>query len=186
MGLCASPFLVQAPGRAAPAAQGAKKGPSSIAMVDVGYLLKNHPTMNARMEEIKAEMARVQEEIESRRSALVKENEALGATYQSDTPEYKQKQESLITAESKLKDDFKGKEKEFADKQAAVIYDSAQSINKAITLIASDYDLVLRYNRDQNEMDPSKPQSINFSLQRDVLYHNAGIDLTEMVLAALK
>lgn len=188
MGLCTTPFLGQVPSGAAPAAQGAKKGPSSIALVDVGYILKNHPNMNANMEEIKAEMARFQEEIESHRNALLKENEALGADYEADTPEFKQKQESLITAESKLRIEFKSKEKEFADKQATVIYNSAQSINKAITLIASDlnYDLVLRYSREQNEMDPMKPQSVNFSLQRDVLYHNSGIDVTEMVLAVLK
>jgi hypothetical protein len=80
-----------------------------------------------------------------------------------------------------------GKEKEFAEKQATVIFKSYQSINRAIKLVAEHlaYDVVLRYSREQNEMDPKKPQSVNFGVQRDVLYHNPGIDVTEMVLAVL-
>lgn len=188
MGLCAAPTFGQAQGGAAPAAAGPKQGPSSIALVDVGYILKNHPNMNANMEAIKAEMTQAQEDIESRRTALLKDQEAISTMFQPDTPGFKQKQESLLTAESKLRVDFMGKEKEFAEKQAAVIFNSYQSINRAIGLVAGhlNYDLVLRYSREQNEMDPKKPQSVNFGVQRDVLYHNPGIDVTEMVLAVLK
>ena len=188
MGLCAAPTLGQAPGGAAQQPSGPQKIPSSIGLVDVGYILKNHPNMNANMEAIKAEMTQAQEDIESRRTALLKDQESIGTMFQPDTPSFKQKQESLLTQESKLRVDFMGKEKEFAEKQAAVIYNSYQSINKAIEAVAryKSYDLMLRYSREQNEMDPKKPQSVNFGVQRDVLYHNPGIDETEMVLAVLK
>ncbi len=188
MGFCAAPSVFgQAPaaGQAAPA--GPKTGPSSIALVDVGYILKNHPNMNANMEAIKSEMTQAQEDIESRRTALLKDQESIGKMFEPDSPQFKQKQESLISAESKLRVDFMGKEKEFAEKQATVIFKSYQSINRAIKLVADHlaYDVVLRYSREQNEMDPKKPQSVNFGVQRDVLYHNPGIDVTEMVLAVL-
>ncbi|MCY2982078.1 MAG: OmpH family outer membrane protein [Planctomycetota bacterium] len=188
MGFCAAPSVFgQAPaaGQAAPA--GPKIGASSIALVDVGYILNNHPNMNANMEAIKAEMTAAQEDIESRRTALLKDQESIGKTFEPDSPQFKQKQESLISAESKLRVDFMGKEKEFAEKQATVIFKSYQSINRAIKLVAEHlaYDVVLRYSREQNEMDPKKPQSVNFGVQRDVLYHNPGIDVTEMVLLVL-
>ena len=181
--------LGQAPNgspQAAPA--GPKVGPSSIALVDVGYILKNHPNMNANMEGIKAEMTQAQEDIESRRTALLKDQEAIGKMFEADTPQFKQKQESLISQESKLRVDFMGKEKEFAEKQANVILNSYESINRAIKAVAShyQYDVVLRYSREQNEMDAKKPQSVNFGIQRDVLYFNPGIDVTEVVLAVLK
>ncbi len=181
--------LGQAPAgspQAAPA--GPKVGASSIALVDVGYILKNHPNMNANMEGIKAEMTQAQEDIESRRTALLKDQEAIGKMFEADTPQFKQKQESLISQESKLRVDFMGKEKEFAEKQANVILNSYQSINRAITAVAShyQYDVVLRYSREQNDMDAKKPQSVNFGIQRDVLYFNPGIDVTEVVLAVLK
>ena len=144
--------------------------------------------MNANMEGIKAEMTQAQEDIESRRKTLLADQEMIGKTFEADTPQFKQKQESLISQESKLRVDFMGKEKEFAEKQANVVFKSYQSINRAIALVAShyQYDVVLRYSREQNEMDPKKPQTVNFGIQRDVLFHNPGIDVTEMVLAVLK
>ena len=140
--------------------------------------------MNANMEGIKAEMTQAQEDIESRRKTLLADQDMIGKTYEPDTPQFKQKQESLISQESKLRVDFMGKEKEFAEKQANVIFKSYQSINRAITLVAKHYkyDVVLRYSREQNEMDPKKPQTVNFGIQRDVLFHNECIDVTEIVL----
>jgi len=190
MGFFAVPAaLGQAPAGSPQAAPtGPLVPPSRIALVDVGYILKNHPNMNANMEGIKAEMTQAQEDIEGRRTALLKDQEAIGKMFEADTPQFKQKQESLISAESKLRVDFMGKEKEFAEKQANVILNSYESINRAIKAVAShyQYDVVLRYSREQNEMDPKKPQSVNFGIQRDVLYFNPGIDVTEVVLAVLK
>lgn len=192
MGLCAAPAVFgQAPQQpqqqqAQPGAP--KAGPSSIALVDVGYILKNHPSMNANMESIKAEMAQAQEDIETRRKSLLAESEMVGKNYNADSADYKQKQEALISAESKLRVDFMGKEKEFAEKQAGVILTSYQQINSAIAFVAEHYkyDLVLRYSKEQDQMDAKKPQSVNFGIQRDVLYHNPQIDVTELVLSVVK
>lgn len=191
LGMCAAPSALgqgtQASAQAvAPA--GPKNGPSSIALVDVGYILKQHPTMNTNMEAIKAEMTQAQEDIETRRKSLLAETEMVGKNYNQDSPEFKQKQETLISQESKLRVDFMGKEKEFAEKQAGVIFNSYQSINQAISVVAKhyQYDLVLRYSREQNEMDPKKPQSVNFGIQRDVLFLNPQVDVTELVLNVLK
>ena len=190
MGFFAAPsVLAQAPAAAPQAAPaGPPRIPTSIALVDVGYILKNHPNMNANMEGIKAEMTQAQEEIESRRKALLADQENIVKTFEADSPQFKQKQESMISAESKLRVDFMGKEKEFAEKQANVIYKSYQSINNSIALVAKhyQYDVVLRYSREQNEMDPKKPQTVNFGIQRDILYYNPGVDVTEVVLAVLK
>ncbi len=189
MGFFAAPAVfAQAPAAGAAAQPaGPKVGPTSIALVDVGYILKNHPNMNANMEGLKAEMTQAQEDIETRRKKLLEEQEGIGRTFEADTPQFKQQQENLISRESKLRVDFMGKEKEFAEKQASVIFNSYQSINNAINRVAShyQYDMVLRYSREQNDMDPKKPQTVNFGIQRDILYHNAQIDITEIVLTVL-
>ncbi len=166
---------------------GPKVGPTSIALVDVGYILKNHPNMNANMDALKAEMNQAQEDIENRRKALLEEQEKIGKTFEADSPQFKQQQEGLISRESKLRVDFMGKEKEFAEKQASVIFKSYQSINSAIERVAKhyQYDVVLRYSQEQNEMDPKKPQTVNFGIQRDILFHNEQIDITKIVLSVL-
>jgi hypothetical protein len=45
---------------------------------------------------------------------------------------------------------------------------------------------VLRYSKEQDEMDPKKPQSVNFGLQRDVLFQAPGLDITDYVLFVLR
>lgn len=190
MSFFAAPAVfAQAPTAGAPAAQpaGPKNSPVSIALVDVGYILKNHPNMDANMAGLKAEITQTQEDIETRRKSLLEEQEKIGKMFEADTPQFKQQQESLISRESKLRVDFMGKEKEFAEKQATVIFKSYQSINAAISAVAVhyQYDIVLRYSREQNEMDPKKPQTVNFGIQRDILYHNAQVDITEIVLSVL-
>ena len=194
MGLCAAPSVFgQAPqsqpqqNQAAAQPGAPKAGPSSVAIVDVGYILKKHPTMNANMEAIKAEMTKAQEEIETRRKSLLSESDMVGKNFNADSDDFKKKQEALISAESKVRVDFMGKEKEFAEKQAGVIYNSYQQINNAIALVANHYhyDLVIRYSREQNEMDPKKPNTVNFGIQRDVLFYNPQIDVTDLVLNVL-
>ena len=57
--------------------------------------------MEANMAGLKEEMSRAQEDIENRRKSLLQEQESIGTAYQPDSQEFKQKQESLISRESK-------------------------------------------------------------------------------------
>lgn len=194
MGICSASAMAQAPAANVPQSaqpqqpQGPKTGATSVALVDVGFLLKNHPTMNAEMEKIKAEMQAAQDQIEARRKELLSQSEAIGKNLESSSPEFKQKQEELLNAESKLRVDFMGKEKEFAEKQAGVVYKSYQDITNAISTVASHYkyDLVLRFSKEQNEMDYKKPRTVDFGIQRDVVYQAPGMDLTDIVLYVLR
>ena len=98
MGICAAQSVFgQAPQAQQAQPVGPKNGPSSIALVDVGHILKNHPTMNKEMEGIKAEMTKAQEEIETRRKSLLAETEMVQKNYDTNTADFKQKQEQLIS-----------------------------------------------------------------------------------------
>lgn len=191
MGICSASAMAQAPaanGQQPQQPQGPKTGPTSVALVDVGFLLKNHPTMNAEMEKIKAEMQAAQDQIEARRKELLSQSEAIGKNLESSSPEFKQKQEELLNAESKLRVDFMGKEKEFAERQAGVVYKSYQDITTAISTVANHYkfDLVIRFSKEQNEMDYKKPRTVDFGIQRDVVYQAPGMDVTDIALYVLK
>lgn len=188
MGLGTASVFAQAPSQNVPPSQPPKSGPTSVALVDVGAIIKAHPTMNAEMEKIKAEMEAAHDTIENRRKSLLTESETIVKNYDPNTPDFKQKQEELLNKESKLRVDFLGQEKEFAEKQAKVVYDSYTDINEAIKTVATayKYDVVLRYSKEQDEMDPKKPQSVNFGLQRDVLFQAPGLDITDYVLFVLR
>ncbi len=178
---CTSSVSAQAP-------QAPAKRQTSVAVIDIGYLIRNHPRMASDMESIKAEMAKAQEDIEERRQKLVKDSEGISNTLDSNSPQFKQAQEALINQESKLRVDFMGKEKEFAEKQATVIYRAYQEITGVVERVVThyQYDVVIRYSREQDEMDPKKPATVNNGVQRDVIYHHRDIDITDFVLTVMK
>ena len=188
MGVGTASVFAQAQSQNVPPSQPPKTGATSIALVDVGAIIKAHPTMNAEMEKIKAEMEAAHDAIENRRKSLLTESETIVRDYDPNTPDFKQKQEELLNKESKLRVDFLGQEKDFAEKQAKVVFDSYTDINEAIKTVAAAYkfDVVLRFSKEQDEMDPKKPQSVNFGLQRDVLYQAPGLDITDFVLFVLR
>ncbi len=174
-------------GQAAEGNGGQAAKPSAIALVDIGYLIQNHPTMKGEVEKIKEEMTRAQDEIETRRKDLLAQSESIGKTFDSNSPDFKQKQEELISKESRLRVDFLEKEKEFAERQAGVLAKSYKDITETIAIIAqyNKYDMVLRFSREQDEMDPKKPNTVHFGIQKDVVYQSAGMDLTDVTLTYL-
>ncbi|MCY3011541.1 MAG: OmpH family outer membrane protein [Planctomycetota bacterium] len=193
MGICSAKALAQAPAAAGntPPSQPPKTGATSVALVDVGYIIKNHPNLNAEMERLNAEVKTAQEQIEQRRTSLLAESEKVAAAagaFDTSHPDFKAKQEQLLNQESKLRVDFLGQEKEFAEKRATVMAKSYQDVSAAINTVAEAYkfDLVLRYSKEQNEMNPKNPQSVSFGVQRDVLFQAPGLDVTDYVLYVLK
>ena len=190
MGICSANALAQAPAAAGntPPSQPPKTGATSVALVDVGYIIKNHPNLNAEMERLNAEVKTAQEQIEQRRTSLLAESEKVASTFDTNSPDFKAKQEQLLNQESKLRVDFLGQEKEFAEKRATVMAKSYQDVSAAINTVAEAYkfDLVLRYSKEQNEMNPKNPQSVSFGVQRDVLFQAPGLDVTDYVLYVLK
>jgi Skp family chaperone for outer membrane proteins len=193
MGICSANALAQAPaapGSTQPLAA-PKQEATKVALVDVGYVIKNHPSLNAEMERLNAEVKTAQEQIEQRRTSLLAESEKVAAAagaFDTSHPDFKAKQEQLLNQESKLRVDFLGQEKEFAEKRAAVMAKSYQDVSTAINRVAAHYsfDLILRFSKEQNEMNPKNPQSVSFGVQKDVLYQAPGLDVTEHVLYVLK
>ena len=63
----------------APAAGGAAAAPArpTIALVDVGHILKNHPTMKTEIERIEASMKKADEEFAAKRDQIIKQMEQL-------------------------------------------------------------------------------------------------------------
>ncbi len=160
-----------------------KRPPTSVGLVDVGFLMDNHPTFNKDVESLKAEIAKSQEEIETRRKDLMAQGEAVSKNFEPSSQEFKQKQEELINKESKLRVDFMDKEKKFAERNAALVATSYNDITYSIDYVAKHYgiDLVLRFSKEQEVIDPTKPRTVNHVFQRDVLYQAPGLDLTSTV-----
>lgn len=193
MGLCSSVSLAQGNNAAAqgggnpqwPAFRNTE--PTTVGLVDVGFVIKNHPTMKDKIDAIKAEMEKAQLDLDARRKELLAQGDQLSKTYDSSSPDFKQKQEELFNKESRLRVDFMEKEKEYQERHATLLATSYQDITESIEWVATQFkaNLVIRYSKEQDEMDPKKPQTVQFAVMKDVLYKAPDMDLTQHVMIYL-
>ena len=160
-----------------------------VAVVDMEHVLDNHPTFSVQMESMKAEFQQTMKDFEERRKKLSESSQQLNSQLNSDSPEFKQREEAIVSQESKLRLDAKNKQEEFDERQARLMYDTYNQIVNGVAVAAKYYkfDLVVRYNRKQStQMNPKKPQSVLYGADREVIYFNPDNDLTDVVIGLLK
>ncbi len=176
-GTISSNTYAQAPNGAAPAAAVGTK----VAVIDMGFIFDNHPTMKDQVAAIDAEIKKAEEEINKRREEVLKQLEIL-KTFEENTPTFKQQEDKIADAESKLKLDFVRREKEFAEAKAKIIYDTYKQVEGVTKQFAelNQIGLVVRYSR--SEMDPKKPTTVAQGINKDIVYFNPAFDLTDGVL----
>jgi Skp family chaperone for outer membrane proteins len=174
-------------GAAAPqAAPAAAAWPvARIALIDIGHIFRNHPTMKSEQEAVESLAKSYQEELTKKRQELVKQFEAL-KQFKDDSLEFKQGEEKLAEAEAALQLDMGRKEKELVEKRAEVFYKNYQQVHTMVKWLAESQgiDMVITFNRE--EMDPKAPATVQRGLAKSVLYHSGNVDLTDWVLNNLK
>ena len=182
--LTASAALAQAP--ATGAATNTAPVSRTIGVVDIGYILKNHPTMKSEMESIQASMEVADKTMAEKRDAIVKQMEQLREQFTEGTPEYDRAEKAIAEQDTSFRLDLVKKRKEFETAQANVLYKVYHDINGLLVFLSDKMgtQLVLRVSREK--MDPKKPETIQMVMSQDVLYFNESIDLTAWVLQALQ
>lgn len=170
-------------------AQALQHQPTSTAVVDMDYILDNHPTFTAQAEALKAEYQKTMEDFEARRKDLTQKVEQLNTSLTADSPEFKKQQEFLVQQDSKMRLEAVNKEKELTEKRAKLMLDTYNQIVERVAGAAQyyKYDMVVRYSRRQaSQMNPKNPQTVMIGADREVIYFNPNYDLTDTVIAMLK
>lgn len=158
---------------------------TKIAVIDVGFIVKNHPTIKQQQTAIRDQVKVAQEELVKRREALVKEAESL-KEFKEGSVQFNQLQERLANQEAQLKLDMVRKEKELDGVEAAMAIGFYKELQALISSVAehNQIDLVLRSNRE--EPDLKQPQTIQMSLEKGVVYSKPSLDMTELVLKMIQ
>lgn len=156
-----------------------------IALIDIGHIFRNHPTMKSEQEAVEALAKTYQEELTKKRQELLKQFEAL-KQFKDDSLEFKQGEEKLAEAEAALQLDTGRKEKELVEKRAEVFYRNYQQVYAMVKWLSESQgiDMVITFNRE--EMDPKSPATVQRGLAKSVMYHSGQADLTDWVLNNLK
>ena len=180
--LNASLAVAQTPAAGATATAPARP---TIALVDVGHILKNHPTMKTEIERIEVSMKKADEEFAAKRDQIIKQMEQLREQFTEGTPEYEKQAKMIAEADTNFRLELVKKRKEFDEARAGVIFKIYSDLNRAIKFYCDNTGatLVMRVNRET--MDPKKPETVQMVLSQEVLYFQPSADITEWVLEGL-
>ncbi len=160
----------------------------AIAVVDVGHILKNHPTMKADLEKIEANMKQADEEMTRQRDDILKLMEQLREKFTEGTPEYEREEKRIAEMDTQFRLEIVKKRKEFDKARATVLYKIYTDI-KGLVAYASEQmgiQVVMRVNGTREDLDPAKPDTVQLLMSQEVIHYTSKVDLTDWVLNGLK
>lgn len=157
---------------------------TKIAIVDVAKILKDHPGIKAQMEQIETELKNFDATYKAKSEELKSEYAVLKDLVPG-SADYIKQEEKFAQLESRIKLDFQRRRKELMDAEAQIFHDNYQLIARMVTSIATTnrIGIVFRYNSE--EMDLADKDSLIRGVMKNIVYHDAGLDMTPVVLKML-
>lgn len=156
---------------------------TSVVVIDVAFVFKNHVRFNSRMNDIKKEIEAFEAQIRTEQQGLQAKGEGL-KTFASSSPEYKRLEEEVARLGTEMQVNVGRKRKEFLEKEARVYFDIYKEIEQTVAVFCQQYriGLVLRFNGD--DMKPDDRASVLQGVNRAVVYQQ-NLDITQLILQKL-
>jgi Skp family chaperone for outer membrane proteins len=162
---------------------GANASKYNIAVVDISYIFKKHERFKATMDQMKAEMEKIEADLKADREKIAAQEQQRNQFNQS-SAEFKKMDEDIARqmAEFNLK---MGKlRKEFLEREAKVYYQTYLEVVDAVKYYAKrqGIGLVLRFNGEP--VDPNRRDDVLREINKPVVVQDQ-IDITPDVLALI-
>jgi len=170
-------------GPPAAAAQAPAPAGTSVAVIDIAYIFKNHVRFNAQMNDMKRDIEGFDASIRADQQNFTKKRDAL-PQFTPSSKEYKAAEEELAHLKSDLDIKVAVKRREFLEQEAKVYYGIYREIEDAVAMFAqrNRIGLVLRFTGD--EMKPDDRASVLQGVNKPVVYQDR-LDITQHILNQL-
>jgi Skp family chaperone for outer membrane proteins len=172
------------PGTATPASS-ASRFRSDIALVDVGYIFKNHDRFKQYMADLQADMERADAVMKKERDSLKQLQDSL-SQYNAGSKEYKDLEERIVGKLADFNARVTLQRKEFLVNEAKIYHMIYQQIQDEVKAFAQENNVlaVLRFNSELP--DVQKPDEVARGLNNQVVWHHPNLDITKYILDNLK
>lgn len=156
---------------------------TSVAVIDIAFVFKNHVRFNGAMNDIKKDIEAFEAFARDEQRKMQTKAEGLKA-FNPSSPEFKRAEEELAHMQSNLQIEVAKKRKEFLERESKVYFDIYREVEQSVAVFAqrNRIGLVLRYSGD--EMKPDDRASVMAGVARPVVFQQ-NLDITELVLAEL-
>ncbi len=185
LALCvAVSFLWQVAGGQAPAQQPGMTPPTSTALIDINFIMKQHAGFKANMNQMKADVDRAEADVKAESEAIKKIAEGL-PELKPGSPDYKVAEERLVHRQSDLASRVQLQKREFLQREAQIYSMVYQEISQEVADYCKQYNitLVLKYNGDP--LDPNHPEDVLRVINGPVVYHAPQTDITSIIVDSL-
>lgn len=156
-----------------------------VGVIDMGYLLKNHPTMKAEIDAIETSMKAADETMSAKRDSILKQMEQLREKYTEGTPEYEREEKAIASQDTEFRLELVKMRKEFDSSRANVLVKVYSEITGLVKYLSDNMGIQLVMRITREKMDASKPETVQMVMSQDVLYYSSTVDYTDWVLNAL-
>jgi Skp family chaperone for outer membrane proteins len=167
-----------APAAAAPAARPASAPP--VVVIDISEVFKQHSSFNQQLNALKEEIKTLDAYYQAEQKKIVGQRDKL-SSFNAGSPEYKKLEEDIARMASDLQVEMALKQKNVAEQEAKVYFNTYNQIYKQVEIFADSYGigLVLRHNNVQ--MDPQKRDTVLQGVNRAIVFQR-NLDITEEII----
>jgi Skp family chaperone for outer membrane proteins len=175
-----------APYAAPRAAVGGPHPMGGVALIDLGYILKNHDGFKQRSEEFRQQWEGREADIKAKQESVRKLAMQLN-DFQKGSTQYKQMEEEVQKRTAELQLEINQTKKKFQESEAKLFYDAYQQIYGEVRLHCEQNSIVMVIKFNGEPPNPDIPEEIGAEMfNKQTLYYNPGIDITPAILSRLK
>lgn len=154
----------------------------NVALLDVGFIFKNHQGFKQQMDSMKADVAKFEQELKTQQQSIQQRSRQLG-TLKAGSPQYKQLEERTTKDLADLKVKMQLRRKEIMEEEAKIYMNTYKEVMSAVSAFANanNIHLVLRYDREANPGEAASPQETLKIINRPVIFQNR-LDISPAIL----
>lgn len=160
---------------------------TNIAILDLGYIFKEHNGFKAATERMKNDLTTAETKLREERDSLntLMKDFQEKPEFKKGSREYKQMEEELAKRGADLQIEMNIKKREFMEREARIYYNVYQEIMRVVRdhCAQQNIQVVLRFSAEQ--ADPTDPQSILKDINKNILHWDQSIDITGTILQRL-
>ena len=173
-----------APAPAAPAAAPSASAATHVAVIDVGYIFKNHARFKGAMDKMKEQVMAAETGLKTERDRINGMMEQIKG-FNPGTPEFKKLEAEIAKAQGDFNVNAQLQKKEFMDQEAKVYLQVYTEVEKAVEQFAREHRIAIVHSFDGDPVDNSDRNQILRGITKPIVYLEPGIDITPDILKVL-
>ena len=166
-----------------------KAAASSVGLIDMAHVFQNYEKFKERQAALKSEVLQSDEEAKKKAEEFTTMRDSLrerAKQYAQGSDEYEDVERQLLDGQGKLEAWRKSRQRSLARQETEMLKEVYGDVSKMVSLYAdyAGYTLVLRFNSKGVE-DEMPPQQAIQAMNKNVIFHQTGNDITQRVLDQL-